>query len=122
MSKVDCAGFSLIEVLIAVLIVSLSVMGALKLSGNTTQGIESVKKRTDAYYVAMNIVNQQLYQKQIGRSLIQQGKTIEGVTSWSWHTRVRKLSQHISTISVSVASPGSNQLIKQATVQVLDAS
>lgn len=113
-------GFTLIEVLIAMIIVALSVLGALKLSGGTTRGIAQIRDKTTADYISMNVLTQQLlgergfYLKTGGSS----GKSLQSGQDWPWQVQVKSQSESLLNININVYLPGDNKLAQEITLQI----
>jgi general secretion pathway protein I len=85
------AGFTLVEVLVALAIIAISMSAALSTSGSQASSASYLKQKTIAHWVAMN----EMTQFQIAKRITTTGKTdgdtkMAGVT-WYWTRKVTPL-------------------------------
>lgn len=113
-------GFTLIEVLLAMLIVTLSIMGALILSTQTTQSITEIKNKTMGYYISNNALTQKFSHMQQFNTLsnVILGNSIQSQQKWTWKIIKQKQTKHLLNLSVKVYSPINKVQITENNVQM----
>lgn len=120
MNKLKKTGFTLIEVLFAMLIVSISVIGALKLSDSNTEGILRTEAKTQAYYASMNILTQQL----IGQNgfFLKDSSSTRQIKQknqvWLSQVKVNNEGKDLLTLIIKILNPNNKNLEKEINVQL----
>lgn len=111
--KNKSSGFTLIEVLIALAILSIALMALIKVVGQSINSAAHVKNKIAAHLVAMNI----LAEIQVGLIDLPQQKSIEGVSNmlgsvWRWQVKVEKESDKFyARLQVRVRTPVTDQVL-----------
>lgn len=85
-------GFTLIEVLIATVIIAIALTAVLNTTQTATHDIDYLEDKSIAHWVAMNILNESLGQD-IANNNSDESQTKQGDTKmldrkWQWHTHI----------------------------------
>ena len=83
-----CFGFTLIEVLVALAIVSIALLAALRAAGQGTSNVEELRARLLAGWVAENILAEQRARGDWPSPGIQRGTQREGGIEFAWREEV----------------------------------
>ena len=96
-------GFTLVEVLVALAILAIALVGLIKAAGQSVAGVNDIKQRMSAHWVAMNA----LAKMQTG--LIDLNKTTEPSgeakmlgTSWRWQANAETGNNRVSFVRVKI--------------------
>ncbi len=82
-------GFTLLEVLIALIILALSLAAALKTASVTVDNSRYLRDKTLAHWVAMNILTEIQVKRQWPTLGHQEGSTEMANRTWYWHLQVK---------------------------------
>jgi len=104
-NKSAIQGFTLIEVMIAVVILALSLIGVNMLSRETTSQLSYLQQKTNAYFVAENVLTnlllgEQGYYLQAGE---QHGTERLATQEWFWRANITQLSAAPTILHINIA-------------------
>lgn len=86
----DCKGFTLLEVLVALTIVSLALGALISTSGSQASSASYLKQKTIAHWVAMNEITQLQVEKEFPGKGDFKGSSQMAGTEWFWTRTVKE--------------------------------
>ena len=89
-SAADCAGFTLLEVLIALTIVALALGALISTSGSQAGSAGYLKQKTIAHWVAMNEITQLQIEQAFPGKGDTKGSTVMAGTEWYWTRTIKE--------------------------------
>ena len=106
MSRADGeAGFTLIEMLVALAVFSLAALALLRLEGATVAGTASLQEQAMAQIVARNLAVEAMTDPQPPALGEKSGRTVNGGRTWAWVQRTRPSPEpRIQMIDIEVTS------------------
>ncbi len=81
-------GFTLIETLVALAIVAIALAAALRATLANVDAVTEMKTRTQAAWVASNVINQMVAQKAFPELGAKEGKAMQGQSGFVWRQEV----------------------------------
>ena len=110
-------GFTLMEVLVALLIVSLGMLAVIEAVGQAASNSSYLRDKTMAHWVAMNRLTELRLQKQPPAFGESSGEVDMAGQRWRWHTKVSETAvTTISRIDVNVAPADADDEASMANV------
>jgi general secretion pathway protein I len=102
-------GFTLVEVLVALIIVALGSAAMLTALGNSARATERIRERTLASYVALNRLTETRLEPEFPAEGTREGTAEMGGTRWTWRQEiVRTPIEGVLQITVRVRSDGTD--------------
>ena len=83
------AGFTLLEVLVAVAILAIALGALVSSAGGTIRGTADLRDRTEAGWVAMNVLAEQRLEDPWPEPDSWRGESTNGGRTWYWEAQVR---------------------------------
>ena len=101
-------GFTLIEVMIALMLIAIALASAISASGTATNNLAGLKERTIAHFVAMNeLAKVQLNGNKIPSAL--DGSTEMAGVEWYWKMEIKATSDESGTLKYLDISVRTNE-------------
>lgn len=107
------AGFTLVEVLVALAIIAIALVAVIKVTGQSVRTTSAVKSKISAHWVAMNVIAE-FQSGMIKTDRINQLDGVENMfqQGWYWHVDVLRDSvRKMTHISVTVRSTSDGPII-----------
>lgn len=102
-NRAGSPGFTLIEVLAALVIVALGMLGAIEAVNQSTRNATYLREKTIAHWIAMNIVTEQRLQSEAPPTADQNGELDFANERWHWTLKVTQTAvQSMRRLDVSV--------------------
>lgn len=110
----DARGFSLVELLVALAVFGLAVLGLLHMAAEGTRATMLVEERVLAGVVADNQAVEAALAPVASLSAPATGEAEAGDRSWTWQRTTRATEQAgIVRVDITVAAPGSAQVVAE---------
>ena len=87
--RAEPRGFTLLEVLVALLLVALALAALVRTAGNEARALAMLEEATFAQWVAANVVAEQRIQPGLPASGRSNGEVAMGGRRWRWHLDVQ---------------------------------
>jgi general secretion pathway protein I len=115
------AGFTLIEIMVALAVFSLAVLALIRLESATVRGATVLDETLVANLVARNIAVDAVTEARVPTLGLSSGTQVNGGRSWAWQRQVVPTGNPaIVRIEVSVRGPGGNVLGRVSAVRPPD--
>lgn len=109
-------GFTLLEVLVALLILSLSLLAAAETMGRMLTNAHLMRERTFASWIAQNVIVQMRAEGAIPEPGTDDGEVEFAHGVWTWRSEVSETGvENLMRVDVSVSHPGEEHDIKTVT-------
>ena len=110
----DARGFSLVELLVALAVFGLAVLGLLHMAAEGTRAAVLVEERVLAGVVADNQAVEATLAPAASLSAPVAGEEEAGERTWTWHRTSRPTAETgIVRVDIVVAAPGSGQVVAE---------
>ena len=109
-------GFTLIEVLVALVIVSISLTGMAVTMGSMLNNATTLRERTYASWIAQNRIVELRLANEVPRTGTTSGEVEYANAFWEWRTEVSETGvENLFRIDVEVSFPGADNPIRKVT-------